>query len=143
MMRILLIEDEEPARIGLRRRLGKLGHTVDEAETAGQAVERMRQEAYDLLLLDIMLPEEGDMLGERPVRDSGKRFLERLRDGECGEVKTPTDVPVVAITAVSDLDVIGGLRDGSVALILQKPIDPDDAIREMREKGLLREESHD
>ena len=67
MMRILLIEDEEPARIGLRRRLGKLGHTVDEAETAGQAVERMRQEAYDLLLLDIMLPEEGDMLGERPV----------------------------------------------------------------------------
>jgi DNA-binding response OmpR family regulator len=55
-MDILIIEDEENARIGLVFLLASMGHGVDQAGDAGQAIEKMRTMCYGLVILDIMLP---------------------------------------------------------------------------------------
>lgn len=59
-LRVLLVEDIELNVIVARSVLEKLGHTVDVAMTGTEALEKFKPGAYDLLLLDIQLP---DMTG--------------------------------------------------------------------------------
>jgi CheY-like chemotaxis protein len=132
--RILYIEDEEAAQIGLRAVLVSQGHTVDVAENVGRAVELMRQTAYDLLLLDIMI-DPGPVLNGVPSREAGKELLLRLRSGQFGPLQTKENVPVVAITAVADLGINRALQGAGVMEILPKPIDPEEAC--MRIQSML------
>jgi DNA-binding NtrC family response regulator len=55
--RLLVVDDEKLIRWTLRERLEKEGHTVFEAETGAVALETLRQEDVDLLLLDFKLPD--------------------------------------------------------------------------------------
>ena len=55
--RILVIDDEKLIRWTLRERLEKEGYVVVEAETGHAAIESLRQEEFDLLLLDFKLPD--------------------------------------------------------------------------------------
>lgn len=59
-LRVLLVEDIELNVIVARSVLEKLGHTVDVAMTGTEALEKFKPGVYDLLLLDIQLP---DMTG--------------------------------------------------------------------------------
>lgn len=69
---ILLVEDEEHLARGLKLNLELEGYEVDIAMSARQAGERLlRADAYDLLVLDVMLPDvDGFSLCER-LRQSG------------------------------------------------------------------------
>lgn len=57
-LRILIVDDEPPAREEMRYMLAKLGDVgeVDEAETAVDALGRLQDTRYDLVLLDIRMP---------------------------------------------------------------------------------------
>jgi len=55
--RILVIDDEKLIRWTLRERLERAGYSVVEAEHGAAAFEAMRQEDFDLLLLDFKLPD--------------------------------------------------------------------------------------
>ena len=140
-MRILFVEDEELARVGLIPLLSERGHHVDVAEDADEAVESMRQEQYGLILLDIMIP-SGEVVADVPFREAGKELLLRLRAAELGELKTPADVAVVAVTAVTDMDIVLALDSEKCEVedILAKPIDPEDILDRLAD--LLRGE-HD
>jgi len=129
-MRILLIEDEENACVGWVAVLGKMGHTVDVAADAEAAVAMMGKTSYDLVLLDIMLP-GGVGFADVSPREVGSQLLVRLRGGQLGDLKTRQDVPVVALTAVTDLEVFCALRNGGAARVLQKPIDAEKAVSEI------------
>ncbi|QBH97778.1 aerobic respiration two-component sensor histidine kinase ArcB [Limnobaculum zhutongyuii] len=59
-LRVLLVEDIELNVIVARSVLEKLGHTVSVAMTGTEALEKFKPGAFDLLLLDIQLP---DMTG--------------------------------------------------------------------------------
>lgn len=54
---ILIVEDEATLRRIIARNLTSRGHRVREAETAALAIEAIRAERPDLLLLDINLPD--------------------------------------------------------------------------------------
>lgn len=54
---ILLVEDEDPLRKVLARSLAARGYRVDEATTCEAAVAAMVSDRYDLLLLDVNLPD--------------------------------------------------------------------------------------
>lgn len=60
---ILIVDDEEPARQRLRDVLGDLQFPceVDEAGNAQQALDLLRQHAYDSVLLDVQMPENGGL----------------------------------------------------------------------------------
>ncbi|MFN0074596.1 MAG: LytR/AlgR family response regulator transcription factor [Chloroflexota bacterium] len=57
-MRVLIVDDEPPARAEMRYMLEKIGEVgpVDDAETAIDALARLQEEHYDLVLLDIRMP---------------------------------------------------------------------------------------
>jgi DNA-binding response OmpR family regulator len=101
-MRLLVVEDEEDLAEGLRVGLARNGYAVDVAGDTAQAYEQLTVNAYDLMLLDINLP-DGD----------GYTLCRSLRSGE---LHTPgdTDVRVLMLTARSGLDDrVRGLDDGA------------------------------
>jgi len=55
-LRLLIVDDEEAARYGMRRALETFGGEVAEAENAEAARALMRERKFDLLLLDVNLP---------------------------------------------------------------------------------------
>jgi DNA-binding response OmpR family regulator len=56
MARLLVVEDEARLRTYLTRTLGADGHTVDSAKSGPDAVRRLRDTEFDLIVLDLMLP---------------------------------------------------------------------------------------
>ena len=56
-MRILVVEDDSLLAQGLKRVLTRAGHAVDQAETGLQADKALRAASYDLVVLDIGLPD--------------------------------------------------------------------------------------
>src|SRR2546421_6743601 len=56
-MRILVVEDDSLLAQGLTRVLTRAGHAIDTAETGVQADKALRAASYDLVVLDIGLPD--------------------------------------------------------------------------------------
>ncbi len=101
-MRLLVVEDEEDLAEGLRVGLARTGYAVDVAADAAEAYDRLTVNAYDLMLLDINLP-DGD----------GFTLCRSLRSGE---VPTPGDgdLRVLMLTARGTLDDrVRGLDEGA------------------------------
>jgi signal transduction histidine kinase/DNA-binding response OmpR family regulator len=100
----LIVEDDAPLRELLRRMLEREGYAVVEAEHGRAALERVREGAPGIVLLDLMMP----------VMD-GFEFLVELRREEAWRV-----IPVIVLTA-RDLSAEERERlSGSVTRILQK-----------------------
>ena len=56
MARILIVEDEAQMRLGLKDNLEFEGYEVDTAEDGEEGLNRILNNTYDLILLDVMLP---------------------------------------------------------------------------------------
>jgi PAS domain S-box-containing protein len=84
--KLLLVEDDDINRITTRLFLEKMGYEVDVAVNGREALEKCELETFDLVLMDIQMPEMDGMEAAR-----------RIREGLGG--KTSKDVPIVAITA--------------------------------------------
>jgi two-component system, OmpR family, response regulator RegX3 len=99
--RILLVEDEEDLRTGLRFALEQDGYAVDTAVTVAEADAAVEERPYDLLILDVSLPD-----------GNGFDLCERIRNG--GYTGSRGDpVQVIFLTAKDDeLDIIRGLEIG-------------------------------
>lgn len=70
--RVLLVEDDAILRRTIARNLAGRGLLVREAETASQAIQALRSEPPDLLLLDINLPDRTGWDVLRDVRTAGR-----------------------------------------------------------------------
>jgi two-component system alkaline phosphatase synthesis response regulator PhoP len=94
MIKILVVEDEEPISNLIRINLIKAGYLCDCAFDGLEAADRMAEGGYDLILLDIMLP-----------KINGYELLEYAKTLE---------LPVIFITAMGTLDnKVKGLRQGA------------------------------
>ena len=58
MARIMVVDDEEDLRAVLRLMLESHGHEVQEAENGAQAIAALRLQSYDLIITDVLMPEE-------------------------------------------------------------------------------------
>ena len=86
--RIMIVEDNDYNRDILRRRLDREGYSVLECINGKEAVEALKTEKVDMILLDIMMPEM-----------NGYEVLEILKNDN--ELK---NIPVVVISALSEID---------------------------------------
>jgi two-component system alkaline phosphatase synthesis response regulator PhoP len=94
--RILLVEDEPGLVLTLRDRLTKEGYSVETSADGESGLERAAGEAFDLVLLDVMLP-----------RLNGFDVLRELR-------KRGIESPVIMLTAKSQVvDKVVGLKLGA------------------------------
>ena len=66
MIRILLAEDDDSMRVYLKRALERTGYAVAAVDRGTTALELLKQESFDLLLTDIVMPElDGIELAQR------------------------------------------------------------------------------
>jgi two-component system alkaline phosphatase synthesis response regulator PhoP len=94
--RLLLIEDEPGLVVTLRDRLTREGYAVETSVDGESGLERASREAFDLVLLDVMLP-----------RMNGFDVLRELR-------KRGTETPVIMLTAKGQVvDKVVGLKLGA------------------------------
>ena len=107
-MKILIVDDEEPIRCLARYNLEKAGFSCDESSTCMNALEKIRSEKFDLVLLDLMLPDMSGM-------------------GFCRIAKRDiaiSSVPIIMLTAKStEGDMVEGLELGADDYIT-KPFSP-------------------
>ncbi len=93
--RVLVVDDEKHIVKGIRFSLEQDGMEVDCAYDGEEALEKVRQNQYDIIILDIMLP--------------------KLTGFEvCQQIREFSDVPIVMLTAKGeDMDKILGLEYGA------------------------------
>lgn len=100
MVRILIVDDEKPILNLIRISLSNAGYLCDTAKDGSEALEKIDHGKYDLILLDIMLPEI-----------DGFELMEYIR---------PLEIPVIFLTAKNDLtDRVKGLRMGAEDYIVK------------------------
>jgi DNA-binding response OmpR family regulator len=106
--RVLVVDDESSMRLLCTVNLMLAGFEVEEAENGVEALERAAAAPFDLVLLDVMLPDVG-----------GHEVARRLAADE-----RTRDVPVVFVSARAERsDLWAGYAAGGVDYI-PKPFDP-------------------
>lgn len=115
---ILIVDDDKRIRELLRSYLLENGYLISLAASAAEARERMRGLAFDVLILDVMMPGE-----------SGLSLVASLRNEKSA-------TPVLMLSALADSsDRIAGLQSGSDDY-LAKPFEPQELL--LRLQSLLR-----
>src|SRR5215470_7697901 len=112
-MRVLIVEDDDAIASPLTKGLEREGLDVERVETGGDALGRTRATPYDVVLLDLGLPD---------------------RDGfdVCRELRARSDVPIIVVTARSEeVDRVVGLELGADDYIV-KPFGFRELVARMR-----------
>ena len=118
MYKILIVEDEQKMREGLKDNLEFEGYEVDMAEDGSAGLQKIKENTYDLILLDVMMPKMSGFDVCKQVRAAGIAY------------------PVIMLTAKGEeIDKVLGLELGADDYIT-KPF----SLRELlaRIKAILR-----
>ncbi len=105
---ILVVDDNPQNRDMLSRRLERQGYAVATAENGREALEAVRAQAFDMVLLDIMMPEM-----------DGYTVLQQVKADEALH-----DIPIIMISAVDEMASIVRCIEGGAEDYLLKPFDP-------------------
>jgi DNA-binding response OmpR family regulator len=111
--RILLVEDEQDIREAIAAYLAREKYPVTAVRDGGKALEEFATGNYDLILLDLMLP---DISGETV----------------CKTIRGTSDVPIIMLTAKDEVeDRIAGLELGADDYLV-KPFSPRELVARIR-----------
>ena len=103
--RILLVEDDPGARLGIRSYLETYGHQVEEAETCAAAISRLGADLPDIVLVDYALPDGN--------------ALDLLRTMKTQAI----DVPIIVLTGHGSIELaVTAIKEGAEHF-LTKPIE--------------------
>jgi DNA-binding response OmpR family regulator len=109
MARILIVDDEEKIREVLKDYADFEGHTCDEAADGMEAVKKAREQKYDLIIMDVMMPK---LDGYYAVK----------------EIRKFSTVPVIMLSArVEEYDRLFGFEVG-VDDYVTKPFSPKEVM---------------
>ncbi len=106
--RLLVVDDNKVNRILLSRGLEGNGHKVETAENGKQALEKLRTDSFDLVLLDIEMPEM-----------NGYQVLEVcLQDDEL------RNIPIIMTSSLDEIDSVVKCIELGAEDYLNKPVNP-------------------
>ena len=106
---ILIVEDDEPTRALLEVVLRRSGHPSESAANGRGAIERLRQNDYAAVVLDLMMPEVG-----------GHEVIAFL-------AADPRAIPVVVCSAAGPR-ALTGLDEKVVKAVVRKPFDVEEFL---------------
>lgn len=113
-MRIAFAEDDRQLRSAVARGLREAGYVVDLASTGPQVIALVAEQAYDAIILDVMIPAPDGLAVCRMIRAEGNR------------------VPILMLTALDAVDRrIAGLDSGADDY-LTKPFDFGELLARLR-----------
>jgi DNA-binding response OmpR family regulator len=105
---ILVVDDDRLNRMVLSRDLEREGHRVVTVEDGGRGLEALRAEPFDVVLLDVLMPE----------LDGYETLAEIERDDRLRHV------PVIMVSALEDIESVVRCIEMGAADYLPKPYDP-------------------
>jgi DNA-binding response OmpR family regulator len=106
--RILVVDDLADNRAVLERRLARRHHQVVTAASGEAALRLLREQPFDLVLLDVLMPDV-----------DGFEVLERMKSSAATR-----DIPVIMISALDDLSSVVRCIEHGAEDYLAKPFDP-------------------
>lgn len=113
-MRVLLVEDDELLGDGVRVGLNHYGHAVDWVKDGQMALRAIKNESFDIIVLDLGLPKVSGLTVLREIRSSG------------------VTTPVLILTALDTIDDrVKGLDSGADDY-LTKPFDLEELLARLR-----------
>jgi adenylate cyclase len=105
---LLVVDDDPINRMVLSRELERQGHRVTAAENGAAALEALHAAPFDVVLLDVLMPEL-----------DGYQTLARIEDDE-----RLRSIPVIMISALEDIKSVVRCIEMGAADYLPKPFDP-------------------
>ncbi len=112
---ILLAEDNSINRMVIENYLKQDGWTVMQAENGAEAIEKAKNEDFDLYLLDIQMPEVDGYQAAREIRAL--------------EVERGKNSPIIAITAHSGVEFRTRAEEAGMNIYLTKPVRKTDLLK--------------
>ena len=107
--RVLVVDDHPTDRLKVSMALKRLGHVADAAAGGQEAIEKLRKDSFDLVLLDLLMPEM-----------DGFEVLELIKSDD-----GLPDVPVIVVSSLDDPDSIRRAAGLGAAGHLPKSFVPD------------------
>lgn len=115
--RILAVDDDEMVLIAVNELLKQEGYEVHSISSGAEALKKLEEDDYDLLMLDIIMPEM-----------DGFELCKKIR-----QIERHKETPVVFLTAKNqEKDRAEGLEAGA-NLFLSKPISPEKLLSIIRD----------
>jgi len=114
MPNILVVDDEMGMREGCRRALARHGYQVSVAEHGAEGLRKLREESFDLVLLDAMMPGLG-----------GLEFLDRAQERD-------PNIICVMITGYATVDLAAQAMKKGAQGFLPKPFNSDELLAAVR-----------
>lgn len=118
-VRILLAEDNITNQIVAKGILEKLGYHVDVVTNGSQAIRSLEKKTYDLVLMDLQMPELDGLEATRIIRNAASNVIN-------------PDIPVIAMTA----NAMAGDREKCLNAgmndYISKPVDPNILIEKIK-----------
>src|SRR5499433_4150124 len=110
---ILVVDDESEIREGLELLLKGEGYGVASAETGESGLAKLEEHPFDLMLLDVSLPDR-----------NGLELLKEVR-------RRDPDLPVVLITAYGSIDMARAAFKGGALDYITKPWSNDELLAQV------------
>lgn len=121
-LRILVAEDDRLNQFALRQLLHKEGHLVRCVSTGREAVRAVGENRYDLVLMDIQMPEM-----------DGLEATRRIRAGEGGS--DAAEIPILATTAYALHGDRERFMNAGMDGYISKPVDRSELLKAVQEWG--------
>ena len=121
---ILAVDDNRMSRLKLARTLQGEGYSVSQADGGRTALDMLRSGAFDLVLLDILMPEV-----------DGFQVLREMKNDA-----NLQNIPVIVISGLEDMDSVDRCLAAGADDFLSKPVDPtvlQDHVRKLLGKTEL------
>ena len=115
--RVLVVEDDPKDRAWLVRTLTQAGYAVESTATGAEGLKRCREEAFDAITLDLLLPDMHGLDVLTAIRADGPN----------------RETPVIIVTVLAEKGVGVGFH---VHDVLQKPVKDDDLLLSLKRAGV-------
>lgn len=107
-LRMLLVDDDAINRLAVRTMLGQRGHEIIEAENGKLAIEKLRDSAFDMVLMDVHMPVMDGITATRQIRADNDPVVART--------------PIIGLTASVMNDEKQQYLSVGMNAVVQKPI---------------------
>ncbi len=116
---ILIVEDMETNRLTAKALIGKLGYRTDEAKNGLEAVQKHKDNQYDLILMDCQMPVMDGLEATRQIRQNEKAFK-------------IVYVPIIAMTGNAFESDQKKCFEAGMDDFISKPVEPDILSQKIR-----------